>query len=421
MEGFEYHKPQYRGKPIPGLVMRQFGNLHKKLKHVKYIDELRADPPNIVIAEAVRNASFTQNFFEKQFLVKKQKYVMNVGVYQQLWFDPIRKHKVLKPCSVKFANIYRPYIGYDLTDKTILVTRTGGIGDLMFIQPNLRYLKEKYPTCHIIFACGPQYHAMVETWDCIDELLTLPFSFSALIKADYHAVFEGVIERCEEAKTENAYNLFSRWLGLDLPNKLLIPQQEPKPDKVEACKYWLKDHKIDDFMIVQLRASSPLRTPRPQFWRNLLIPLVQEGHTIVITDAPTMVKNLDDFIATLPQEIQPKVFSFASHSPTLDFSIALTSLAKCSISPDSSFIHLATSMGIPAFGVYGAFTGNVRLTTYKNVDWIQSPAQCAPCFTHGANPCKYSEHGHPICYDLINVDECLDKIRGLLNEVDTRL
>jgi len=57
-----------------------------------------------------------------------------------------------------------------------LVFRTGGIGDLLFIQPNLIYLKEKYPTCTINFACGPQYQSMVETWDCVDNVVDLPFS-----------------------------------------------------------------------------------------------------------------------------------------------------------------------------------------------------------------------------------------------------
>jgi len=416
MEGFEYQKPVYKGKQIPSMAMKKFGNLQRKLKFVQKLEDLRADPPNIVVAEAVRNASFSQNYFSQQHLKKKQKYVMSVGVYQQLWYDPMRRWKILKPAAIKFSRIYNPYIGHDLTDKTILVTRTGGIGDLLFIQPNLTYLKEKYPTCKIIFACGPQYHAMVETWDCIDELHTLPFNLSVMIKADYHVIFEGVIERCAEAKTVNAYKLFTRWLGLDLPDERLRPKQEPKPDKLEAVKYWLKDRKINDFTVMQLRASSPIRTPRPQFWRNIIHPLVRDGHTIVISDAPSMEKNLNEFIATLDPDVRDKVYNFSPHSPTLDFSIALTSLAKMSISPDSSFIHMATSLGIPGFGIYGAFTGHVRLTTYKNVDWIQSPAQCAPCFIHGPNPCSKATAGHPICYDQIDIDECLEKIKGLLDD-----
>ena len=111
------------------------------------------------------------------------------------------KIEILKPARMQFKNIYRPYNGQDLTNKTILVTRQGGIGDLLFIQPNLIYLKEKYPSCTIKFACGPQYQSMIEEWDCIDEILDLPFPVDEMFtfNSDYQLVFEGVIERCKEA------------------------------------------------------------------------------------------------------------------------------------------------------------------------------------------------------------------------------
>lgn len=416
MNTFDFKGRTYVGKEIPQPALRQFGNIKSEVKCVEVLEDLRKDPPNIIIAECVRNVQFTQNKFKPQYLKKKSKYVMNLGAYKQLWFDPYQSWKVLKPSTLKFKNIYRPYMGQDLKDKTILVMRTGGVGDLLFILPNLIHLKSKYPSCTIQLACGPQYHAMIDNWDSVDEVVDLPFHFSKLVHADYHAVFEGVIERCAEATRENAYRLFTKWLGLNLPDELLVPKQKPKLDKIEACKYWMKQNNVKDFVILQIRASSPIRTPRPEFWRQMIYGIVKEGLQVVITDVPLIAEQVDDFIFTLKPEYRSKVFNFCNFSPTLDFTIALTSLSKCSVSPDSAIIHIATSIGVPAFGVYGAFSGDVRLTTYNNVDWVEAKKDCAPCFTHGSRPCAHSIDNHPTCYDTIDIDECISKIKGLIND-----
>ncbi len=420
MKSFNFPKPQYVNKEIPKSTMRAFGLPEtQEISFVKELVELRKQPPNFVIAESLKNANFTQDHFKEQQLRKKKsgikpKYVMNLGVYKQLWYDPYRKWKVLRPASLKFKKLYRPYIGQNLDNKTILFTRTGGIGDLLFISPCLRFLKNKYPSCTIKFACGPQYHAMVETWDCIDELLTLPFTVNHLLKSQYHAFFEGVIERCEQAKTINAYHLFSQWLGLDIPDEDLVPIQKPKPELIEEVKEGI-DEDERDFIILQLRASSIIRTPRPEIWKKMIEKLVSNGHRIYITDSPHFAPQIDSFIKTLDEHIQRKVINFATYSETLAHSIALTSLAKVAVSTDSSLMHIANSLGIPAFGLYLPFPAKVRLTTYKNVDWVgPKDLKCAPCFLHGGNPCKNSSEGHPNCYDSVDIDECVEKIEALI-------
>jgi len=422
MKSFTFKTPEYQAKPVPKSAMRAFGIANEgTLNIVDQLVELRKQPPNFVIAESLKNANFSQNNFSEQQLRKKKggvkpKYVMNIGVYKQLWFDPYRNWKVLRPAPMKFKNIYRPYTGQDLTDKTLLVTRTGGIGDLLFIQPNLIYLKEKYPTCKIKFSCGPQYHAMVEAWDCIDEVLELPFTVQHLTKSHYHAFFEGVIERCKQARHVNAYNLFSKWLGLDLPDELLIPKQKPKQEMVDKCNIFLDNNHIETpFIIIQLRASSVIRTPRPTVWKALIEAIVDKGHQVIITDGPNAANQIDNFINGLNYKCQDSVLNFAHESLTLDYSIALTSLAKLAIATDSSLMHIAASLGTPAFGIYFPFPGEIRLTTYKNVDWISPKnVHCAPCFLHGSQPCTNSIEGHSKCYDTLDIDECVEKIEGLL-------
>lgn len=402
-------------KPLSPSILRGLGIKREDIKHVADLNELKQYPPNIVIARATKSLRFVQNHFKQQELKKKVSYVMGLGVYQQLHSDPRYGSKILKPSPIKFKNLYKPYRGQDLSGKTLLVFRTGGIGDLLFIQPNLLYLKEQYPDCTIKFACGPQYQPMVETWDCIDKVLDLPFQLSDLKSSDYHALFEGVIERCRLAETENAYNLFSRWLGLDLPDELLVPSQKPKEEKVEECLKILNDWNVEPgkFIITQLRASSPIRTPRPKFWANIINECTSRGYNVLITDNPRQTEHIDEFIKRFVND-KDKVFNFCQHSKTLDYSIALTSLCKCVIATDSALNHIAASLDVPCFGIYGPFPGHIRFKTYPKAKWIDGVKKCSPCYIHGHTPCPSSgPDGFSPCYDTIDIKAVIDAVEEM--------
>lgn len=409
-------------KPLSPTILRQLGIASPKPQMVENLEELKKSPPNIIIAKSTAHLKFMQNYFKQQVLNKNTSYVMGLGVFQQLSINPQIQNKksLLKPSGSKFSQFYKPYRGQDLTDKTLLVFRTGGIGDLLFIQPNLTFLKEKYPTCKIIFACGPQYQAMVDNWKCIDEVIDLPFQFSYLRDADYHALFEGVIERCKLAETENSYRLFTTWMGLNLPDERLTPTQEVKSDKIEFCKETLEKWGLKEkgFILMQLKASSPIRTPRPTFWANMIRKLVKSGYKVVLTDNPRQADYVDKFIISLNDspydssvQYSGDVFNFCRHSKTLDYSIAMVSLAKMVIATDSAMVHIAASLGTKIYGIYGPFPGHIRLDTYKDVKWVDAQKECSPCYIHSQNPCpKAGLDGFSPCYDNIDLDKVVDEV-----------
>jgi len=406
---------QPAGKPISDLEFKKLGISRDNIfSHATNMQDLAVQSPNIIIAECLRKCEFMQNKFKLQRLLKKNKYVMSLSVYRQLHFSENYGGKVLRPSGKRFNDLYKPYKGQNLDGKRLLIWRTGGIGDLCFIQPNMIHLKETYPTCEIYFACGPQYHAMVETWDCIDKLITLPFNYLQLVRADYHMTFEGVIERCEEAKTENAYRLFTDWMGLNLPDEKLIPKQKPKEVEVEKASKILSDWGLKDesFVLAQLRASSPIRTPRPQVWANTINGLIKRGYNVVITDSNQYADGINTFINEMIDD-KDKVFNYAPHSETLDCTIALTSLAKVVVCIDSALVHISASMGIKSVPIYGPFPSKIRTSTYQGLsDPIEcDDVPCAPCYIHGHTPCKHSVDEHGICFDKIKYDELFDKVK----------
>jgi ADP-heptose:LPS heptosyltransferase len=382
---------------------------------VNDLEELKQDKPNIVIAEAVKDITFVQNKFKEQKMLKKKKYVMGLGVFQQLQYSSINNSKLLKPTRPLFFKAYKAYRGQPLDDKRLIVFRTGGIGDLLFIQPNLIFLKNKYPTCEILFACGPQYQPMVKEWDCVDVVLDLPFSFKYLIKSDYHALFEGVIERCKLAEKVNAFNLFSKWMGLDLPDNQLIPKQKPNVELVKECEKILDEWNIKkgEAVVMQLRASSPVRTPKHSWWKEVVDELNDRGYKVLLTDNPAQAESIDEFIKLLKNP--SLTFNFCKYSKSIAYTIALTSLSKATIATDSALNHIAASLDIPCFGMYGPFPGKIRLKTYPKADYINAVKECAPCFIHGHDPCPQADSdGYSPCYNTINIREAINKFEALL-------
>jgi ADP-heptose:LPS heptosyltransferase len=342
---------------------------------------------------------------------------MSLGVYLQLHYDTRNNIDILKPSTIQFKKIYKHYNGQNLDNKTLLVFRQGGIGDLLFIQPNLIHLKEKYPTSTIRFACGPQYQSMVNEWDCIDKVLDLPFLVNEMFNSDYHCVFEGVIERCKEAENTCSYNLFSKWMGLNLSDENLIPKQTANKELVEKCKEILKELNIEEknFIVLQMSASSPIRTPSETVWKNLIDLLTDKGYNILITDSPYKSSDIDKFIKLLKNK--DRVKNFCQYSTTIAHTIALVSLSSLIIATDSALNHIAESLDIKSFSIMGPFPGKIRFSTYRNNDWIDvSRDGCSPCFQHGMKPCKYSISGYSPCYNNIDYDICIEKIERLLKK-----
>lgn len=411
-------------KPVSEQQMKAFGLNKENVQMVETLEILEKNPPNIVIAECIRNIGFIQNHYKQQTLTKKNKYIMGLGMFQQLHYDLDKNIKILKPAKIKFKDLYRPYKGQNLDNQTLVVSRHGGIGDLLFILPNLIYLKEKYPTCTIKFCCGPQYRSMVESWDCVDQIINLPFSLQQFVCSDFHLFLEGVIERCKEAETVNAYNLFSRWAGLDLPDEKLVPKQNPKSEKVEECKKILDkwNLKEKEFIIICPRASSPIRCADPKFWIHIINKLNENGYDVLITDSQNQAEGIERFLSL--SKNKNKVFNFAKYSNSIDMSIAMTSMAKLVISTDSGLMHIGVSLGIKSFGIYGPFPGYIRLKTYPKelCDWIEPEADCfpcIPCFKHGHFPCEKARMKnlfYSLCYDTIKPEKIIEKIERLLSK-----
>lgn len=310
----------------------------------------------------------------------------------------------------------------DLTNKTLLCWRHGGIGDLMFMMPALRHLKNKFPTCKIHIAMGLKYVDIYRNIPYVDVVSRLPLDVEFLKSADYHLHFEQIIEGSKLAEKVNAYDLFLDRFNIDpkliadtekIPDVFFTKDEEDKAEEVLE-KYGFGD---DDVIIgMQLAASSPIRTFPTSRLHHVAAALLQRKARIILLGSPAQIQ-IGEAIREAFAE-QPELMKGIVNGPetglSLRESMALVKRCNLVIAPDSAMIHIAAGLRVPIIGLYGPFPSDLRMRYYYNAIGINGKAVCAPCFEHSHGPCR---KGNPSpCFNLIDPDQILNAVDILLNK-----
>jgi len=284
---------------------------------------------------------------------------------------------------------------------SIVVVRGGGAGDLLFLTPGLRALREKFPNAHICVASRAWHHWILADFRAIDSQSDLPQTAHFLDRFDWIIAMEDTIEYCHD---QHAIDIFAEKMGVKVADHRTVYKPILAPAEFEKeCP------KTKKRVGLQYAASTPVRTyPRMM---ELYRALQEKGWEVAILTAPgyfTLKTPMPDLIA---------IGDFKwSWSKATDF------LQTCDfvIGPDSSMIHFASAMGIPGIGLYGSFDAKMRLTEGGSIEAIQATRECqlAPCFYHNGlgqlppnGPCATAR----ICTTLatISPDEIIAKMASM--------
>jgi len=359
------------------------GMVGKNVEMYDTVEDFKAATPSFVIGKAAETRDMSSHY--NQFnVVSETEYVMTSSLYKNI----VEQIGLFNPSEKMFVDNYRRYSGEDLTGKTLLVWREGGIGDLLFIRPILAHLKSLYD-CKIVFATRKQYWEMLKLWDCIDKLVQVPFPATEMYEADYHLTFMGVIEKIKEAETTDVHDLFSRYAGLDPDN---IEWTVPMPT-ASRNKWFLTAPK--NYAVVQGSSSSPVRTPRIKSTVTAINAITEKGLFAVIADSQHKARQADDIISMV--DSPDMVINFARFTETIQDAVKLISSAQLVVAPDSSMVHIAAMQGVPCVGIYGPFSADSRTQRYPLCETIEPEASdcCSEggkhCFLHSHKGCEYFE------------------------------
>jgi len=386
------------------------------------------------IARVSHNLKVYQNLYPVPvFLKGKERYVMSDYVMHKL-----QNMRNAGPGSVveekgqwSFENQFRKYEGQDLTGKTLLCWRTGGIGDFCWVSASVHVLKAKYPDMHFIMACAPQYKAIIEACQDFDETFNLPLNAKLLKRSHYHAIFEGAVENNPRAEEINCYDLFAERFHIkpeEYPNEWKRPWLTPQPDAVKKLHMLWEAINLDKKAMkigVQVKTSSPIRTPDFIFMVELVKILKERwpDSYVFIFDSPAHVKRVQDAI---DRDLKPflsrfcpeggRVINWLRMFQDLAVTIALVKELDLTIAPDSAINHMAAAFDVPNVGIFGAFKPEMRLLYYPWSDWVTIDYDkwaCAPCWQHSDESCDLSKangiYDHAVCLDSIRIADIVKK------------
>jgi ADP-heptose:LPS heptosyltransferase len=309
--------------------------------------------------------------------------------------------------SHPIESVYRPYKGEDLNGKRLMTWRTGGIGDIFFLNPVLRYLKKKYPTSFIRVASGCKQP--LENVPEIDQLQDMPFDAKLLNDVDYMLQYQGIIEgESAQSKMIHATDMFFSYFGID---SIQFPMEEkvPKLFFTKEEMTWLKSTltglgiEEKHYVVgIQMETSSPLRNYPKEKLKPIIDILAQEENVKVVL----IGNEQHHIISQFYKGNSPNVT--AAIKFTVRQSIVLATRYDLIIAPDSFMIQVGGALEKPLIGLYGPFASEVRMKYFKNSIGLDPSVVCSPCFKHDFRPCV---KGFPSpCFTQISVEDLLQAI-----------
>lgn len=257
--------------------------------------------------------------------------------------------------------------------RSILLIRSGAIGDLLLLSPCIEPLRKKYLNAEIWLACFEKHWPITETFGAHMAAIRYPVDMNAVAQFDLIISLENIIEQATE-KGIHATDAFAEALGVtvtdcrpvyrvtDEERERLTEMDAPFHRAEQGCAKAERKPRV----ALNLHASSKVRGYPMKQWNAVLLQLLNRGWEIMllgdkdgIKGAPPAIKDCSD----------------------LTFREAAAVLASCDVfcGVDSAFFNLCPALGVPAIGLFGPVDWITRIKEGSGQLALTTHAECAPC------------------------------------------
>jgi len=318
--------------------------------------------------------------------------------------------------------------------KKVLIFRLGAIGDVVHTTALLRSLKALNPTMsvHYLTTKSPSLllkndHDIDKIWISEDKSYSYIYDFSKKLREEKfdlcinlqpptirNKIFSfliGAKKTINYRKNFKFHAVENFWItakpffkDLTLPKnlELFIPEN-------------LKEEFLDisevGYVIGFNMGVSSTRQGRRwplNYWRELAKALIDKYNCKIV-----LTGSSDD--ANFSEQILDVSFNIESYCGKLDIlkNSALLSICNVVISGDTGPLHIASAVGVPAIGLYGA-APILRTGPYgTRTSALCSDRSCVPC---NRRKCKYTKKGEPYtpCMEDIHPNKVFNEIIKLL-------
>jgi len=277
-----------------------------------------------------------------------------------------------------------------------LLRHRPGLGDMVSLMGAIDRFKEQHPGVAITLLGEHPILSIAENHPSIDRVisdkgeLNLKSQFVDLSNPGPCAVLEGYFRSPEPA---NRSLLFAAALGLQKTN---TPQVFITEEEREWARQWFAERGLEKPVGVVYQTASRIK--------NFL-------------NLPELFTRVQwDFDAYLIEHEEVGAAEPTTQGLTIREQAALIGESKAVISPDTGWLHVAGSLGIPLIGLFGSYPAQQTMSIYQ-VPTLPVVGYCPlgqqPC--RGRIPCSIEEgFEHPPCLSQ-TVGEVFPQIKSFLN------
>lgn len=259
---------------------------------------------------------------------------------------------------------WEEFLNQDAHDSKLLIMRSGAFGDLLMLTPILEEMG------HVADLSAFAHHGCLfdgsET-----KVAPYPLPLNEVHRYGKVVSLENTMELNHE---EHATDIFAKALGVPTPLKSYKPIYRVTDDEQVATSKWIFKGRPN--IAIQPRASIPNRDYPGQLWGQVIVELEKRGWGVLLIGRKGKIPPLDKAMRS------PFIRNLAEENLTLRESVAVLSQCDAFAGVDSSFMHFAAALDIPAVSLHGAFPWQIRTKYYPLNTAITGPGECAGCCWH---------------------------------------
>lgn len=271
----------------------------------------------------------------------------------------------------------------DWNGKHILLMRSGGLGDMMFMTPLLRELRRRWPRVSLSIACRKERFSVFDGLDLANGHVPTPVSVDLAASFDAVLGFEHVIER---EKSAHYVDALAAHVGVELPagdDSRRIQYAVTAFERTWAALRYPRKAGVKRLGIQVLSGSRYRSYPRDQTGSVAMAFLTRGWEVFLIGvkgDAPQ--KERIEGLRNLAES-------------GLSFRQSVAALQTCDVilGPDSAIVHVAGALNIPTVALFAAIPAPMRVKYAPSITALEGSGKCSPCYFHERGGLAFPKDG----------------------------
>ena len=296
----------------------------------------------------------------------------------------------------------------------VLIARCRGIGDILMTLPALTTLRANDGEANYTYLTSPAGAKLLRGAKAVDRSIPVDYDhpvsgFPGLpdsVDTDRYSSIHNLINRVDFAAASESMKrteMFAELLDVKIDYSLDW-KLHPLYSWRKLAKRKLHDAGLNygaPFIAIQTTAAGWSRIWPKERWVAFVNLATEAGHSVAILsdkadDAPEAAINLTG---------QLSIEEYAG----------VIAESRIFVGPDSSGIHLAGCMDVPAIGLFGSVDPKLRVGHYDTVTPIVGKAKCVPCNDSQSHSCREDPHC-PVCLWNIEPRTILKQAERILSK-----